>query len=101
VREAPVNIALTKNITTAIIIGTDGLSRLGRGPLRAAIATVLADASDMIPATDAVQVWTPELVLALDIGCASATGRCRPTPSRPPPRRQAHGPQHRLRARYL
>jgi len=95
VREAPENIALTKNITTAIIIGTDGLSRLGRGPLRAAIATVLADASDMIPATDAVQVWTPELVLALDIGCqrnrtvqadtvkapAAAAGTWTPAPS--------------------
>ena len=94
-REAPENIALTKNITTAIIVCTDGH---GRGLLRAAIATVLADASDMIPATNAVQVWTPELVLALDIGCASVTGQCRPTPSRVP-RRQAHGHQYRLRPR--
>ncbi len=58
--------AFAPNITSAIIVDTDGLEPVTIAALHAAIATVMAEASDMTPAPDAVQGWTPELALELD-----------------------------------
>jgi hypothetical protein len=57
---------LTPYVTNAIIIDTDGLEPSTIAALHAAIASVIADASDMTPAPDAVQGWTPQLAVELD-----------------------------------
>lgn len=57
---------LTPYVTSAIIIDTDGLEPATIAALHTAIASVIADASDMTPAPDAVQGWTPELAVKLD-----------------------------------